>query len=101
MVGVWIEGGVFVFVGLVGAVAWGSRWEILGEAEVDEFEVAVSVEEDVFGFEVAVGYVHHVVEVAEDKGDFGGVELHSGEGKAARTAEVGEYFAAGGVFELE
>ena len=41
------------------------------------------------------------MQVGEDEGDFGGVELDGGEGEAAGAAEVGEYFAAGGVFKLE
>ncbi len=42
-----------------------------------------------------------VVQVGKDQGYFGGVELDGAEGEAARAAEVGEYFAAGGIFELD
>jgi hypothetical protein len=44
--------------------------------------------------------VHDVVEVGEDEGDFRGVELDGVEVEASGAAEVGEYLAAGGVFEL-
>lgn len=87
--------------GVAIAVAWRGGGKLFGESEIDEFEVAVGVEEDIFGFEVAVGYVDVIVEVGEDQGYFGGVELHGGEGEAAGTAEVGEYFPSRGVLELE
>lgn len=49
--------------------------DLFGEAEVDEADVAVGVEEDVFGFEVAVGDAEGVVEVFDGEGYFGGVEF--------------------------
>lgn len=48
--------------------------EFLGDTEVSELEVAVGVEQDVFGFEVAVDDVH-LVEVLEREEDLGSVEL--------------------------
>ena len=44
------------------------------EAKVGDFDVSVVVEEDVFGFEVAVDDVE-IVEVVESEGDFCGVEF--------------------------
>jgi hypothetical protein len=81
------------------APRWGG-WEAFGESEVDELEVSIGVEEDVFRFEIAVGDVDVVVEVRYYQRDFGGVELNGRKGKPSGATEVGEYFAAGGVFEL-
>ena len=82
------------------AAWWGGRKRFC-ESEVDEFKVAVGVEEDVLGFQVSVGDVGDVVEVGEDENDLGGVELDGFKGEPACTAEVGEYFAPGSVLELE
>lgn len=88
------------FAAAAGGAAGGGGGQVLGKAEVDEFQVPVGVQEDVFRFQVPVGDVDGVVQVGEDEGDFGGVELDGGKGEAAGAAEVGEDLAAGAVFEL-
>ena len=75
--------------------------DLLGETEVDQFEVTLGVEEDVFGLQVAVSYAVGVVEEFENEDDFGGVE----DGvrafrEAARAAQIGKYFSTGSVIEL-
>ena len=75
-------------------------WKVLGESKIDKFEVPVSIQQNVFGFEISVGDMLHIVEVRKDQGDFGSVELDRREGEPTGTPEVGEYFSARGIIEL-
>jgi hypothetical protein len=75
-------------------------WKVLGESKIDKFEVPVSIQENILGFEVSVGDMLHIVEVRKDQGDFGSVELDRRDGEPTGTPEVGEYFSARGVIEL-
>lgn len=86
---------------LAGGAASRSWRQVLCETEVDELEVAVCVEKDILGLKVPVGNVDDIVQVGEDEGDFGGVELDSSEGESTCTTEIGEYLSTGSVLELD
>jgi len=58
----------------------------LREAEVDELDVASRVEQDVLGFEVAVGDALALVQELEGQHDLGDVELGDVLGEAALPA---------------
>jgi len=80
-----------------GGVGFGGR-EGSGEVEVGEGDVAGLLDEDVFGFEVAVGDVHGV-EVVEGAEDLGEVEADDGGGEHVVRLAVAEVVevAAGAV----
>lgn len=82
------------------SVGWGWR-KAFGKSEINQFQMSISVEENVFGFQVAVGDVDMVVKVGNDKSDLGGVELNGREGESSSAPEVGKYLAAGRVLELD
>ena len=66
---------------------------LLGEAKVGDLEVAVAVEQQVLGLQVAVDDVVRV-QVVEGQGDLGGVELGDGVGEALGLAQQTEQLAA-------
>jgi len=72
--------------------------EPLGEAEVGELEMAVLVEQEILGLEVAVDDGQRV-EVVERRRDLGGVEETRAVGELAGVAQVGEQLAAAQVLE--
>lgn len=74
--------------------------DLLGEPEVDELEVALGVDEDVFRLQVAVCDALALVQELENQDNLGGVELGRRLVEAARAAEVAEDLAAGAVIEL-
>jgi hypothetical protein len=67
---------------------------LLGKAKVDQLEVALGVDEDVLGLQVAVGDALALVQELEYQHNLGGVELRCGFVEAARPAQVAEYLAA-------
>jgi hypothetical protein len=71
----------------------GGFGEVLGEAEIEDAELALIIDEDVGGFEVAV---HDALLVGVIDGIAGGGEELEGfvEGEFARVDEVGEWDAA-------
>jgi hypothetical protein len=77
-----------------------TRIYLLGEAEVDELNVALGVDENVLRLQVAIGDALRLVKVFEDEDDFGGIEAGGGFVEAPLAAEVAEDFAAGAIVEL-
>jgi hypothetical protein len=75
-------------------------WKVLGESKIDKFEVPVSVQENIFGFEIPISDMLHVVEVRKDQGNFGSIELDRRQGETTGTPEVGEYFSTRGIIKL-
>mmetsp|Transcript_35453 Transcript_35453/g.63887 ORF Transcript_35453/g.63887 Transcript_35453/m.63887 type:complete len:329 (-) Transcript_35453:697-1683(-) len=69
---------------------------VLGQSEIAELDVAVGVEENVFGFEIAVDDAVFV-EVADGEEEFGGVEAGDWFLEAAIPAQVEKQFASGTV----
>lgn len=41
-------------------------WKVLGESKIDKFEVPVSIQENILGFEISVGDMLYIVEVRKD-----------------------------------
>jgi hypothetical protein len=81
---------------------WVRGWrKILGESKVDKLEVAVSVQQDVLGFEVSVSDVLYAVEVRKDQGDLGSIELDCGDRESTGTPEIREDFSARTIIELQ
>ena len=66
---------------------------LLCEAKVCDFEVSVSVQQQILRLQVAVDDVVRV-QIVERKRDFGGVELGDGVGKALALAQQAEQLAA-------
>lgn len=74
--------------------------EALREAKVDQLDVAVLVEEQVLGLQVAIGdAILLLVQELEHEDDLGSVEAGHVLVEAAQLAEVGEELAAGNVVE--
>lgn len=70
--------------------------EFLGEAEVGQPYVTLTVQQDVLGLQVAV-HDFFGVEVLDGAHDLGGVEEADGIAEAAAAAQVAEELAAGHV----
>lgn len=74
--------------------------EPLREAEIDELDVALAVQQQVLGLEVAVGHaVLGLVQVLEHQDDLGGVEAGHVLVEASVLAQVRKELAAGHVVE--
>ena len=74
--------------------------QALGEAKVDELDVALAVEEQVLGLHVPVGYPPLLlVQVLQDQDNLGGVEAGHVLAEPAELAQVGEELATGHVVE--
>jgi hypothetical protein len=74
--------------------------EALGEAKVDELDVAFGVEQKVLGLHVAVGDAALLlVQVFQDQDDLGGIEARCVLVEAAHLAQVSEELAAGYIVE--
>ena len=100
--GVRLVGALAAAVHAASTAATASAAEALGEAKVDELDVALLVEQEVLGLEVAVGNaVLKLVQVLEHEDDLGGVEAGHGLVEAAVLAQVAEELAAGHVVEQQ
>lgn len=72
--------------------------QLLGEAEICDFEMSIPVQEEVFWLQVPVDNVEPV-QVLEREDDLGGVEGTRARTEATRVAQVREQFSARYVLE--
>jgi hypothetical protein len=62
--------------------------------------MSLAVQQQVLWLQVPVDHSQRIMEVSEDENDLRGVKASGRSRKAMDTAEVGEEFASGGVFQL-
>ena len=74
---------------------------MFGKAEVDQSDMSIGIQEDIFGFQIAVNDAFGIMEELDRQGDFGRIKLGGVLVESSRSSKVTKYFASGAVIKLE
>lgn len=59
---------------------------LLGKAEVNQFDVSFSIKHDILRFEITISHTLNIMEVFDSQSDFGSIELRGGFIKTPRAS---------------